>query len=107
MRAGLAPVLVVCDRMVSGAPVAGSEFVRVMTQRSWVAVALALIGCTHDHTAICERLAECKLFPDGYSKDSCEQELSGESDLESCRDCVEETACENIVEECRNECVLK
>jgi hypothetical protein len=71
------------------------------------ALLFVVAGCTDDATAICERLAECKLLPDGYSEGSCERELARENDLESCRDCVEDTSCKDIVEECRNECVLE
>lgn len=70
------------------------------------AVTLAVAACTPDNAAICERLAECKLLPEDYSERKCERELERETDLESCRDCVEETGCTEIVEECRDECLI-
>lgn len=72
-----------------------------------LALALAGSACTDDATAICERLAECELLPENYSQGSCERELANERDLESCRDCVEEKSCKDIVEECRDECLRK
>lgn len=78
--------------------------VRRMTWGSVLSIAAA--GCTDDGTAICERLAECKLLPEGYSRGSCERELARESDLVPCRECVEDTSCKDIVEECRDECLL-
>ncbi len=78
-----------------------------MSRSAWsFLLALGVMACTDDATAICERLAECKLLPDDYSTGSCERELARENALESCRDCVEETACKNIVEECRDACLL-
>lgn len=88
-------------------PAAGRGFLRSVSRSAWSSLlALGVTACTDDATSICERLAECKLLPDNYSKGSCERELAREDELASCRDCVEETACKNIVEECRDECLL-
>lgn len=94
--------------MVSvGPPAMGRGLLRILARVLGVfATALGATACTPDHTAICERLAECQLLPEDYSKGKCERELAKERELESCRDCVEETTCEDIVEECRDECVL-
>jgi hypothetical protein len=94
--------------MVSaGTPASGRGFLRIVVRLGWGAVlALAVTGCTDDATAICARLDECELLPNGYSKGSCERELERERDLESCRDCVEDTSCKDIVEKCRDECLL-
>jgi hypothetical protein len=70
------------------------------------ATLLSLTGCTADGTAICERLAECKLLLEGYSKSECESELAREQDLEACRTCVEEAACKNLLQECKDACLL-
>jgi hypothetical protein len=70
------------------------------------AALLSLSGCTADGTAICERLAECKLLPEGYSKGDCESELERERGLESCRTCVEEASCKDLLEECKDTCLL-
>ena len=70
------------------------------------ATLLSLSGCTPDGTAICERLAECELLPEGYSKSECESELEREPNLESCRTCVEEASCKNLIEECEDTCLL-
>jgi hypothetical protein len=91
----------------AGTPASGRGFLRIVVRLGWGAVlALAVTGCTDDATAICARLDECELLPDGYSKGSCERELERESDLESCRNCVEDTSCKDIVEKCRDECLL-
>jgi hypothetical protein len=94
--------------MVSGgARAPGRTLLRIVG--SWLGACTALLslaGCTDDGTAICERLAECELLPDGYSKGSCERELAKEPDLESCRTCVEEASCKNLVEECKDACLL-
>lgn len=95
--------------MVSvGTPASGRGFLRIVSRLAWgSALSLVVMGCTDDATAICERLSECELLPEGYSKRSCERELARESALESCRECVEDTSCKDIVEECANECVLE
>lgn len=92
--------------MVSvGASASGRRFRRSVS-RSACVFALLVTACTADGTAICERLAECELLPENYSKGRCEHQLEGEDDLESCRSCVEETSCKDIVKECKAECLL-
>jgi hypothetical protein len=75
--------------------------------RFGLAGALACAGCTSHEVTICERLAECDLLPDGFSQDKCEATAGShvEDDrLSRCAECVSETDCSAIVDECGEHC---
>jgi hypothetical protein len=69
--------------------------------------ALVCAGCTSDETTICERLNECKLLPEGYSLEKCEQNVGAHVDddrLDACAECVTGTGCDELQDACREDC---
>jgi hypothetical protein len=61
-------------------------------------------ACTSDETAICERLDECNFLAPGTSVEDCEDEAEDADDPSDCRECVEDHDCNEILQECANDC---
>jgi hypothetical protein len=89
------------DRLGS-ALVDGRDFLRFVLVGT-----LVCAGCTSDETTVCERLGECKLFPEKYTVDDCKADVGvhvSDDRLERCAECVTEESCEELQDACREFC---
>jgi hypothetical protein len=72
-----------------------------------VGLLLLAAGCSSDETVICERLAECNELPEGLTVAECEKQAVrqvADARLDKCAECVEEEACDTLVDACRSVC---
>ena len=76
---------------------------------SWLSIlgVAGLFGCASDESVVCDRLAECKIMPEGLTAGECEDQAARQvpaDRLERCADCVEEHKCGELPDACRELC---